>query len=220
MLEQLVRELLDVCEMVKQVEAEVSKADWDIQCPKAELEKRVAQRDNLQAQLDRLHREGTSLRKRHEIASQVLAKGYDPSFVLELNQEGLTELERRLDQLELEETKKKRRPRNLDWFISQLVRNPGREKVREWRLLCHGLAKDPLRLRKVSLEKELNELTIGLKQTEIQMQTVMGYEDSEDQIARLKDSKARIEKKLSKTQEELVRLNREICGCQPCSHYK
>jgi restriction endonuclease S subunit len=65
-------------------------------------------------------------------------------------------------------------------------------------------------VRTANLESELNELTIQLKQIENQTQIVMGYEDSEDQIARLDSSKARIEKELRRRQEELTRLKTNL----------
>lgn len=43
--------------------------------------------------------------KRQEIASRMLKRGYRPDIALEQTQEGLAELERRLDRIELEEKK-------------------------------------------------------------------------------------------------------------------
>lgn len=144
---------------------------------------------------------------RQEMALRISRRGLDPSFVLELSQEGLAELERRLDKLELEEVRNAQRPRNgLDWFISWLVRNPAQQKAHERRQLRQGLAKDPLRVKKARLEKECNELTIQLQCIKNQIETVMGYEDSQDQIAKLEDSRARIEKELRQKQEEMARL--------------
>jgi chromosome segregation ATPase len=211
MLEQLAGELHEVCEVVKRVEAEIHKVDWDIQCLKAELEKRLAQHDSLQAQLDRLHREETSLRKRQEIALRVLSKGRDPTFVLELSQEGLVELERRIVELE-EAGKTQHRQQELNW-IWQLLRNPAQQKTHELPLVYDDLPKDPLRVRKVRkaiLEKECNELTIQIERINKQIQVVMRYENSEDQIARLNDSKAQIEEELRQKQEELAQLTRQI----------
>lgn len=147
-------------------------------------------------------------KKRQEIALRLSRRGHNASFVSELSQESLAELERRLDKLESEEVRKAQRPRNgLLWFISQLVRNPEREKACELRLLIQDLAKDPLRARKTSLEKECNQLTVQLWKIDGQIQILMGYEDSEEQIARLEDSKARVEKELRQKQEDLARLN-------------
>ena len=39
--------------------------------------------------------------KRGEIASRMVERGYDPNIVYELTQEGLSKLERRLDELKL-----------------------------------------------------------------------------------------------------------------------
>ena len=212
MLEQIGRELLELCEMVKQVEGEISKADQDIQRLKDELEKRLAQRDRVYAQIERLRREEASLRKRQQIALRVLRRGRDPTFVFELSEEGLAKLEKRL--VELEEVRKARlRQQGLDWFIRQLLRKPAQQKKRELPLLCDDLPKDPARLRKVKkakLEKECNDLTIQLGWIKNQIQVVMGYEDSEGQIVRLEDSVARIEKELRQKQEELARLTGQM----------
>jgi len=124
----------------------------------------------VEAQLEKLRSEEASLRKRQEIALRVLRRGLDPNFVLELGEEGLAELERRLKELELAE-EAQRASRGLNWFISQLLRNP-RQKVRQLPLRCDGLVKDPLRVRKVrkaSLEKECNELTIQVGWTKNQI---------------------------------------------------
>lgn len=183
-MEQIEHELLELSETMKQVEA----------------------------QLEKLRREEASLRKRQEIALRLLRRGHDPNLVLELSQEGLAELERRLKKLELAEEAQRAR-RGLNWFISSLLRNPAQQKACQLPLPCHGLDKDPLRLRRVrkaSLEKECNELTIQLGWIKNQIQIVMGYEDSEDQITRLEDSKAQIEKELRQKQEELARLTRQI----------
>jgi hypothetical protein len=159
----------------------------------------------LEVQLQRLRCEESSLRKRHEIALRILRRGYDPRIIFELSQEGLDELEKRLARLEEEE----RLQRTMRWFILSLVR----KRKRQLPLRFDGLSKDPLRVimvRTANLESELNELTIQLKQIENQTQIVMGYEDSEDQIARLDSSKARIEKELRRKQEELTRLKTNL----------
>lgn len=171
------------------------------------LELRV-QCDSLQVQLEKLRREEASLRKRQEIALRVLRRGHDPDFILELSEEGLAELERRLDNLESEE--EKLRVPLRDWIL-QLLSKPGQRKTRQLPLLCDGLPKDPLlvgKVRKARLEKECNELTKQLGYVKNQIQIMMGYEDSHDQIARLEYSKARIEKELRQKQEEMARLTR------------
>jgi DNA-binding PadR family transcriptional regulator len=58
--------------------------------------------------------------KRVDIASRMVERGYNPNIVYELTQEGLTELERRLDELKLLETKFNRlSQRNwISWLLS------------------------------------------------------------------------------------------------------
>lgn len=148
--------------------------------------------------------------KRQDIASRILRRGHDPNFVLELGQEGLAELEMILVKLEEEEEAQRQRT-GLVRFILSLLRNPAQQKKHQLPLLCDGLAKDPLRVKKVriaSLKKECNELTKRLAEIKNQIQIVMGYEDSQDQVARLEDSKARVEKELRQKQEEMAGLTR------------
>ena len=210
MLEQIGCELLELCEMMKQAEGEISKVDQDIRRLRDELEKRLAQRDRVYAQLEKVRREETSLRKRQQIALRVSRRGRDPTFVFELSEEGVDELESRLDRLEVGENEMTRLSRN-NW-ISSLVSKPGRRKVRQLPLQYDDLPKDPARVRKVKkaeLEKECNDLTIQLGWIKNRIQVEMSYEDSEDQIGRLEDGKVRIEKELRQKQEELARLTKE-----------
>jgi hypothetical protein len=151
-------------------------------------------------------------KKRQEIALRVLRRGHNPDFVSELSRDGLAELERRLKEVELaEETQ--RSQSKLDWFISRLLRDPAKRREHRLPLRCDGLAKDPLRereARKATLERECNQLTIQLRKIDDQIQVVMRYEDSEEQVARLRDSKARVEKELTQKQADLARLSGQI----------
>lgn len=150
---------------------------------------------------------------RQEMGLRIQNRGLEPSFVLELSQDGLAELKRRLDKLEL---KKVRKPHYLlnssRWFISQLVRNPAQQRRRELFELSQGLAKDPVRVKKAKLQEECNELIISLGGVERRIQVVMCYEDSEDRVAMLEETKARMERALRQKQEEMAQLCQEGAG--------
>lgn len=156
-------------------------------------------------QLQRLRCEEASLRKRHEIALRILRRGHDPKIVFELSRDGLDELEKRLARLEEEE----QHQRTMRWFISSLIR----KRRRQLPLRFNALPKDPFwvsMVRIANLERERDELTIELKQIENQIPIVMGYEDSDDQIARLDNSRTQIEKELRQKQEELTTLKTSL----------
>lgn len=145
--------------------------------------------------------------KRGEIASRMVGRGYDPNIVYELTQEGLSELERRLDELKLLETKFNRLSQR-NW-ISWLVSPRGRKKTKELRLQYDDLPKDPARVKKMKIERlkrASEKFADELALIENQIKSVMGYEDSGDQLANLEYSKARIEKELKQNQEEIDRL--------------
>lgn len=147
---------------------------------------------------------------RQEMVLRMQNRGLEPSFVLELSQDGLAELKRRLDKLELKKVRKLHYPQNgLGWFISQLLRKPAQhrtpERARELRELSQGLAKDPVRVNKAKLEEECNELIGTLQCVKCRIQAVMCYEDSEDRIAMLEETKARMERDLR--QKETTRVH-------------
>ena len=150
---------------------------------------------------------GSAGGKRQEIALRMLRRGYHPDIASELTQEGLTELERRLDKLELEEEKATRLSQN-NW-ISWLVSKSGRRKTRHFPLQYDDLPKDQVRVTKLKiemLEKQCRGLSAEFYEINNQINIVMGYRNSGKQLANLEDSNARIEKELRQKQEELTSL--------------
>ncbi len=145
--------------------------------------------------------------KRSEIVSRMVERGYDPNIVYELTKEGLSELERRLNELKLLETKFNRLSQR-NW-ISRLVSPPGRKKTKRLPLQYDDLPKDPAMVKKMKIERlkrESEKIANKLGFIESQTKSVMGYEDSGDQLANLEYSKAIIEKELKQKQEEIERL--------------
>ena len=134
-------------------------------------------------------------------------RGHDPIDAFKLTQEGLSELERRLNELESQE--EKFTTQSLHNWISWLVSPLGRKKTKRLRLQYDDLPKDPERLKKIkieSLKRESEKLANKHTFIENQIKSAMGYEDSEDQLANLEYSRARIEKELKQNQEEINRL--------------
>jgi len=163
---------------------------------------------------------GSAGEKRQEIALRMLRRGYHPDIASELTQEGLTELERRLDKLELQEEKDTRLSQNnwISWLVSKL----GRRKTRHFPLRCDDLPKDQVRVTKLkieTLEKQCRGLAAEFYTIKNQIKIVMSYSNSGDQLASLEDSKARIEKELRQKQEELTTLKTRSRERQVKQHY-
>jgi len=143
--------------------------------------------------------------ERDEIASRILARGCDPTIAYELTQEGVSELKRRLNELEeLEEEK-------FSWFnsIHNLLSKLGQRKKRQLPLLCNDLPKDPARVKELkieSLKKECKKLEGELGSIENQIELTRNRENSEDQLANLENFKAPIEEELKQKLEEINRL--------------
>jgi len=147
--------------------------------------------------------------ERDEIASRLLARGHDPTIAYELTQEGVSEANRMLDQQELIEGK-------FSWLrlhnvISMLVSKLGQRKQKQLPLLLNGLPRDPARVKGLKIERlkeEWGKLASSLSSILIKIKLAMNRENSEDQLANLENTKARIEEELKQKQEEINRLQR------------
>jgi len=142
--------------------------------------------------------------ERNEIASRMLARGYDPTIAYELTQEGVSELERRLNEQELKEEKF-----SMHNFIYSLVSKRGRRKKRQLSVLHNDLPKDPARVKELKIErlkKEGGKLAGKLWLIENQIELTRNRENSEDQLANLENIKAPIEEELKQKLEEINRL--------------
>ena len=141
--------------------------------------------------------------ERDEIASRMRKRGYNSDIVYKLTQEGLSELERRLDENESREKIK-----DMNDFIRRLFW----KKKKQLPLKTDDLLRDPERVKKMKskrLERESEELAEACTFLENQIKSVMGYEDGDDQLANLNKDKARIEKKLKQNQEEINLLRKQ-----------
>jgi len=145
--------------------------------------------------------------KRSEIASRMMDRGYDPNVVCELTEEGLAKLDRRLNELELHEDEVS--TLSLYNWVSMLVSKRGQRKTKQLPLQFNDLPKDPARVKKREIKefkRDCENLAGELGSIKNQIEIIMGYEDSGDQLAKLADDKTRIEKKLKQKQEEIDRL--------------
>jgi hypothetical protein len=149
-----------------------------------------------------LHTDGDPLeKKRKKIALRLLRRGYCPDIASVLTPEGLTEIEKRLDEAEQEENDTKLAQRN---GIRMLVSKPGQRKIWQLPVQYDDLPKDPVRVTKLQikkLEKQRKGLLKELNNINNQIKIVMGYRNSEDQVANLQECKHRIEKELNKDRE-------------------
>lgn len=139
--------------------------------------------------------------ERAEIASRMLARGYDPTIAYELTQEGVSELKRRLNELELKEENFFSRHN----FISMLMSR----KKRQLPLLHNDLPKDPARVKELkieSLKEECIKLAGELVSIDNQIELTSNRENSEDQLANLENIKAPIEEEFNQKAEEFNRL--------------
>ena len=144
--------------------------------------------------------------ERDEIASRMLARGYDPTIAHELTQEGVTELKTRLNEQELKEENFF----STHNFISMLMGRMGRKK-RQLSVLLNDLPKDPARVKELKIErlkKERAKIAGNLCSIENQIELTRNRENSEDQLANLENTAASIEERLKQKQEEINRLQR------------
>ena len=133
----------------------------------------------------------------------MLLRVYPPNKALETTDEGLMELERRLDAIELQEEKDTKLAQAN--FIYILVSKPGRRNTRQLHLQYDDLPDDPLRVaeRKIKLlEKQCQELVYQILIIQNQIKIVMGYENSGDQVTNLEKDKSQVELELRQKQQE------------------
>jgi len=158
-------------------------------------------------------KEEESYRRRQQIVERLSKRGLDSYFVRELSEESVDQLERRLNILESKEKVMTRLSQN-NW-ISSLLSMPNKRKARQLPLQYDDLPKDPLRVMKLKierLEKQYIDFTLKLAQINKQIEVVMGYDDSDDRIAKLEEFKAPIETALLDVQEKLVRFAKVKSG--------
>lgn len=154
-----------------------------------------------------------SYKRRRKIVERLSKRGLDSYFIGELSEESVDQLERRLNILESKEEVMTRLSQN-NW-ISSLLSKPSKRKARQLPLQYDDLPKDPLRVMKLKierLEKQYIDYTLKLAQINKQIEVVMGYDDSDDRIARLREFKAPIETVLLHVQEQLVHFTKAKSG--------